>query len=71
MDSNWESTSKMVLLPELKILTQWQQSKFRNHYKCCKDSEFEVGLGPRAVIGVRTSVMLCGNSSKETRPGER
>lgn len=42
MDSNWESTSKLVLLPDLKILTQWQQSKFRNHYKCFKDSEFEI-----------------------------
>jgi transposase len=42
MDSSWQSTSKMVLLPELKLLNQWQQNKFRNHYKCVKESEFEV-----------------------------
>jgi transposase len=42
MDLEWESTSKFILLPELKILTHWQSSKFRNQYKCVKESEFEV-----------------------------
>ena len=42
MDPQWESTSKMILLPELKLLTQWQQNKFRTHYKCEKESKFEV-----------------------------
>lgn len=42
MDSQWESTEKFILLPELKILTHWQSSKFRTHYKCVKVSEFEV-----------------------------
>jgi transposase len=42
MSPAWESTSKFILLPELKLLTHWQSSKFRTHYKCVKDSEFEV-----------------------------
>jgi transposase len=42
MDPQWESTSKLVLLPELKLINQWQQSKFRTHYRCFKDSTFEV-----------------------------
>lgn len=42
MDPNWESTNRFILLPELKILTHWEQSKFRTHYKCKKESEFEV-----------------------------
>lgn len=42
MDPNWESTSKFILLPELKITTHWQSAKFRTHYKCVKESEFEV-----------------------------
>ena len=42
MDPQWENTSKLVLLPELKLINQWQQSKFRTHYKCFKESEFEV-----------------------------
>lgn len=42
MDPNWESTAKLILLPEVKIVTHWQQSKFRNHYKCVKESDFEV-----------------------------
>jgi len=42
MDSNWESTSNFILLPELKIITHWQQDRFRTHYKCSKESEFEV-----------------------------
>ena len=42
MDPQWENTSKLVLLPELKLINQWQQDKFRSHYKCFKQSEFEV-----------------------------
>lgn len=42
MDPNWESTADFILLPELKILTHWQSAKFRTHYKCQKESEFEV-----------------------------
>lgn len=42
MDPKWKTTSKLILLPELKILTQWQSEKFRTHYKCQKESEFEV-----------------------------
>jgi transposase len=42
MNPNWESTQNFILLPELKLLTHWQSSKFRTHYKCVKDSEFEV-----------------------------
>lgn len=42
MDPKWQSTSDFILLPELKIITHWQQDKFRTHYKCQKDSKFEV-----------------------------
>lgn len=42
MDPQWKSTSKFILLPELKIITHWQTDKFRTQYKCAKESEFEV-----------------------------
>jgi transposase len=42
VDPNWKSTSKFILLPELKIISHWQSHKFRTHYKCEKESEFEV-----------------------------
>jgi transposase len=42
MDPNWESTSKFILLPELRILSHWQSAKFRTKYKCEKESNFEV-----------------------------
>lgn len=42
MDPKWESTSKFILLPELNLINQWQQSKFQNNYNCQKESEFEV-----------------------------
>lgn len=42
MDPKWETTNDFILLPELKILTHWQSAKFRTHYKCRKESEFEV-----------------------------
>jgi transposase len=42
MASSWESTNRFILLPELKILTHWQSAKLRTHYKCFKESNFEV-----------------------------
>ncbi|MBU6376612.1 MAG: ISL3 family transposase [Bdellovibrionales bacterium] len=42
MNPIWKSTEKFILLPELKLLTHWQSAKFRTHYKCRKDSQFEV-----------------------------
>jgi transposase len=42
MDPQWKSTSKFILLPELKIITHWQSDKFRTRYRCAKESEFEV-----------------------------
>lgn len=42
MDPNWESTNKFILLPELRMVTHWQSGKFRTHYKCEKESAFEV-----------------------------
>lgn len=42
MDPCWKSTSKLILLPELKIITHWQSAKFRTHYKCKKESLFEI-----------------------------
>lgn len=42
MDPNWKGTAGLVVLPELKVITQWQKNKFRTHYKCQKESEFEV-----------------------------
>jgi len=42
MDSKWKSTEKFILLPELNLLTHYQSDKFRTHYKCTKESEFEV-----------------------------
>lgn len=42
MDPKWKSTEKFILLPELNLLTHYQSDKFRTHYKCAKESEFEV-----------------------------
>ncbi|MBK8202080.1 MAG: transposase [Bdellovibrionales bacterium] len=42
MNPSWESTQNFILLPELKMLTHWQSHKFRTHYKCAKESKFEV-----------------------------
>lgn len=42
MDPKWNSTSKFILLPELKIISHWQTDKFRTNYKCAKESDFEV-----------------------------
>lgn len=42
MDPKWKSTEKFILLPELNLLTHYQSDKFRTHYKCYKDSDFEV-----------------------------
>ena len=42
MDPNWKTTANFILLPELKLINQWQQDKFRTNYKCFKESDFEV-----------------------------
>lgn len=42
MDPKWQSTQSFILLPELKIITHWQQDKLRTNYKCSKESEFEI-----------------------------
>ncbi len=42
MDPQWDINDRLVLLPDLKLINLWQQSKFRTHYKCFKESEFEV-----------------------------
>lgn len=42
MDPLWESTTKFILLPELKLLTHWQSGKFRTNYACEKESDFEI-----------------------------
>lgn len=42
MDPKWKSNEKFILLPELNLLTHYQSDKFRTHYKCAKESEFEV-----------------------------
>ena len=42
MDPNWENTTNFILLPELNLINRWQQDKYRNHYRCFKDSEFEI-----------------------------
>lgn len=42
MNPKWDSTNRFILLPELKLINQWQQSRFRTHYRCIKESEFEV-----------------------------
>jgi transposase len=40
--SQWESTSRFILLPELKVIRHFSPSKFRNEYKAEKVSAFEV-----------------------------
>lgn len=42
MDSNWQSNNRLIVLPELNILTHGQSNKFRYNYQCEKQSEFEV-----------------------------
>ena len=42
MDPKWESTVDFILLPELRIMTHWQSARFRTHYKCRKESDFEI-----------------------------
>lgn len=42
MDPGYDVTEKWVLLPELKLMSQWQTNKFRTNYKCKKVSDFEV-----------------------------
>ena len=40
--SQWESTSRFILLPELKVINHWSPNKFRNDYIVEKESDFEV-----------------------------
>ena len=40
--SRWKNIARFILLPELKLLNNWQPGKFRTHYKAEKESEFEV-----------------------------
>lgn len=42
MNSTWESTSRFILLPELKLITHWSLGRFRTNYKCVKESDFEI-----------------------------
>src|SRR5437868_14738949 len=42
MDPHWESINQAIILPELKLLSKWQPHRFRTHYKCAKESSFEV-----------------------------
>jgi transposase len=40
--SQWENTSRLLLLPELKLIQHLNPSKYRNYYRVDKESEFEV-----------------------------
>lgn len=42
MDPDWQSNNRLIVLPELNILTHGQSNKFRYNYQCRKVSEFEV-----------------------------
>lgn len=42
MDPNWQFNNRLIVLPELNILTHGQSNKFRYNYQCEKVSEFEV-----------------------------
>ncbi len=42
MNSHWKNTNQLIILPELKILTHGQSNRFRYHYQCAKESEFEI-----------------------------
>ncbi len=42
MDPKWKSTSKFILLPELKIIAHWQSDRFKTRYRCAMESAFEV-----------------------------
>ncbi len=42
MDPDWQSNNRLIVLPELNILTHGQSNKFRYNYQCEKVSEFEV-----------------------------
>ncbi len=41
-DSEWRSTNNFIVLPKLKIVTHWQQDKFRTLCVCEKLSSIEV-----------------------------
>jgi transposase len=40
--SHWENTSRLLLLPELKLIQHLNPSKYRNYYRVDKESAFEV-----------------------------
>lgn len=42
MDPDWQSNNRLIVLPELNILTHGQSNKFRYNYQCEKISEFEI-----------------------------
>ncbi len=42
MDPDWQSNNRLIVLPELNILTHGQSNKFRYNYQCEKVSEFEI-----------------------------
>jgi transposase len=40
--SQWDTTERFILLPELKIIHHWAPTRYRNEYKVRKESDFEV-----------------------------
>lgn len=42
MDPDWQSNIRLIVLPELNILTHGQSNKFRYNYQCEKVSDFEI-----------------------------
>jgi transposase len=40
--SQWDNSHRFLLLPELKIISHWNPSKYRNYYRVDKESSFEV-----------------------------
>ena len=42
MDPDWQSNNRLIVLPELNILTHGQSNKFRYNYQCEKVSDFEI-----------------------------
>lgn len=40
--SQWDLSDNFILLPELKLLSQWSPGRYRNLYKAKKESAFEV-----------------------------
>ena len=40
--SQWDHNDNFILLPELKLLSHWKPSRYRNTYRVKKESDFEV-----------------------------